>query len=103
MRGNRSTYCSPTADTLRTSACRSAGICGDVSSDSVASPALDVDHAGDLADLHAAVGDVAEPVETLRWRAARSVTVSRPDPEQRRQPACSSKTITADADDRGDR
>ena len=31
--GRRSTYCSPTADTLRTSALRSAGIFGEVSSD----------------------------------------------------------------------
>ena len=37
VRGRRSTYCSPTADTLRTSALRSAGIFGEVSSDSVAS------------------------------------------------------------------
>ena len=42
VRGRRSTYCSPTADTLRTSACRSAGIFGDVSSVSVASAPFSV-------------------------------------------------------------
>ena len=36
VRGRRSTYCSPTAEMLRTSACTSAGIFGEVLSDSVA-------------------------------------------------------------------
>lgn len=35
-RGTRSTYCSPTADMLRTAACTSAGIFGEVSSCNVA-------------------------------------------------------------------
>ena len=37
VRGRRSTYCSPTADTLSTLACRSDGIFGEVFSVSVAS------------------------------------------------------------------
>ena len=36
VRGCKSTYCSPTAETLSTLACRSAGTFGEVASDSVA-------------------------------------------------------------------
>lgn len=64
-RGTRSTYCSPTADML----CTSAGIFGEVSIASVAFAARSRAGRGHAANLHTTVGDVAEPVEPTGIRA----------------------------------
>ena len=83
-RGSRSTYCSPTADTLRTSACRSAGIFGEVSSDSVAVAASRV------TSISVTLPTCTPRYVTLenRYRppvpGSSSVTVIWPTPEQRR-------------------
>lgn len=53
---------------LRTAACTSAGIFGEVSIASVAFAARGRADRGHVADLHAAVGDVVEPVQPTSIR-----------------------------------
>ncbi len=102
VRGRRSTYCSPTADTLRTSACRSAGIFGEVSSDNVASAPFSVSFdPGHLADLDTAVGHVAEAVEPTGRRQLQ-LHRQTADAEQRRHLHVGEEHHR-DTDDRRDR